>query len=547
MVTESLTEPVSRPNNIDLGDGLLLRWSTPMDAENIAGCLAEAFRWVPLGASFEDHEEPKPNQWVKSGAMRLMSGDSKVMTPYDYAIVENTLAKPGKNPIVACVCLQTCLGYYGSTPIIYAKPEAVGSLPEYRSKGLIRSIFHEMIHPASEAQGHVIQIIPGIPHFYLQFGYEYAIGSRRARLFRDYEKQIPKRPEHEPKEPFHLRAPSLEDIPYLLSLSTSEKMFNHAGLGAYYTEDFWQFVVHIAPETAKTARDFERIVRIIVDEKTGKDAGVIMAAHRSNAIVVNLFSLSEGYSYRDSIYPALRLLIDHAKKPQEWEIRIAEEDAKAAKEAEATKESKESEDTQESKAEQDSEPKQPEERKIAMVGFSLDPKHPVMQLADSSLESHPNYFRLFTRINSYPDFLLKVRGTLEERLAKSSLAGISITFQIDFYRRIVGCTGRGIELVFEDGKLVKAHDWVPPTPEEKMHTARARIALAKEEGRPDTKPIVFKASFPPKSFTRLVVGDLSVDQMLSFYGDSEVEGTEAKLMLEILFPKQQFHFDLFWW
>lgn len=36
--------PTKRPQRIDIGDGLLMRWSTQADAENIAGCLAEVFK-----------------------------------------------------------------------------------------------------------------------------------------------------------------------------------------------------------------------------------------------------------------------------------------------------------------------------------------------------------------------------------------------------------------------------------------------------------------------------------------------------------------------
>ena len=33
-----------RPQRIDIGDGLVMRWSTQADAENVAGCLAEAYK-----------------------------------------------------------------------------------------------------------------------------------------------------------------------------------------------------------------------------------------------------------------------------------------------------------------------------------------------------------------------------------------------------------------------------------------------------------------------------------------------------------------------
>ena len=51
------------------------------------------------------------------------------MTEYDYAVVENTLALEGQNPLVACICLQQSPGYYGKVYLNYGKPEAVASHP----------------------------------------------------------------------------------------------------------------------------------------------------------------------------------------------------------------------------------------------------------------------------------------------------------------------------------------------------------------------------------------------------------------------------------
>ena len=59
-----------------------------------------------------------------------MRGNNPVMTEFDYAVVENTLAKDGQNPIVACVCLHGVPGFYGDKVTMqYGKPEAVSSHP----------------------------------------------------------------------------------------------------------------------------------------------------------------------------------------------------------------------------------------------------------------------------------------------------------------------------------------------------------------------------------------------------------------------------------
>jgi hypothetical protein len=38
--------PFKRPERVDLDDGIILRWSTQDDTENIADCMAEAFRVI---------------------------------------------------------------------------------------------------------------------------------------------------------------------------------------------------------------------------------------------------------------------------------------------------------------------------------------------------------------------------------------------------------------------------------------------------------------------------------------------------------------------
>lgn len=45
-----------------------------------------------------------------------------------------------------------------------AVSEAVGTRPEYLGRGLVKKLFLQMIHPATEARGDAIQLIAGIPH-----------------------------------------------------------------------------------------------------------------------------------------------------------------------------------------------------------------------------------------------------------------------------------------------------------------------------------------------------------------------------------------------
>ncbi|KAG0057453.1 hypothetical protein BGZ83_010021 [Gryganskiella cystojenkinii] len=568
-----------RPDRIDIGDGLIMRWSTRKDADNVAGLMAEAFRWIPMGVQIAEDEEPKPNEMVSAAVKRLLRGNSAVMTEYDYAVVENTLAPEGENPLVACICLQQSPGYYGKVALNYGKPEAVGSHPDYRNKGLIRRLFSEMIHPASDQRGDVIQIIPGIYHFYRQFGYEYAIGLRIPRKIDNLEESIPSLPEHETiekgglGEPFQLRVPTLDDIPYLVSMSTPEKMLNQAEVGILYDEAYWRYNIHDVIVTAESRWDHQREHRIIVDAKTGKDCGVVMT-HGSMRLYMEIFVLEDGYSYRDALHPVIRQMVAIANTPSTWELKEQAEDTKeeeAAAQAEdklkalnevletsktideAVKEQEEKEE--EKKDEKKDEKKQTPAtaapaKKNKSMGISVDSQHPVAKLLKPETTAMTFKHRLYTRIPSYAKFLLKVAPTLEDRLAKSCLAGITVTWEFDFYRKVLGSSGKALKVVFESGKLVSAtDDWVPPSPYEMMIAAQERKRKAKEENRPDVKPLVYEAKFAPLTFTRLLVGDLTMDQMTDVYGECHIAGggDDAQMMLDILFPKQTYHFDMFWW
>lgn len=460
---------------------------------------------------------------------------------------------------------------------------------EYRNKGLIRRLFHELIHPASDARGDVIQIIPGIPHFYRQFGYEYAIGIRSSRSIDDLNTKLPTlldkdavTPSALAAEPFTLRVPTLADIPYLCKLSTREAQKSQAQVGLEYRESYWRYTIHDVIETQESSFDASRLTRIIVDAKSGKDCGLVMGAGAPR-MGLYIFTLEEGYLYREALYPVLRQFVLAGDEPSPWEVKQAaekkakeskEQDDQTKKDDEASKKNDQDtkKDDQDTKNDDKDGPapkdgqthattttdssaptsaeKPPAPKPLRLI---LDPEHPITKLLESkSTADEHKHVRLYTRIPSYANFILKVAPSLEHRLAQSCLAGITATLQFDFYRKVVGSAGKGLEVVIKDGQIISARDdFVPPTPEELMLAARERKALAKAEGRPDNKkPTVFTIQFAPLTFTRLLVGDLSVDEMIYFYTETSVGGgDDAKLLLETLFPKtkEQFQCDMFWW
>ncbi|MFL5587901.1 MAG: GNAT family N-acetyltransferase [Ktedonobacteraceae bacterium] len=134
----------------DLGDGLVLRWSTAEDTERIATLHSMVHR---------DKVEEPPNTNVKRVIHRLMNGDHPLMGPNDFGVIEDT-GKEG-NPVVACTCLWKHTWAYEGIPFSVGRPEMVATDPAYRNRGLIRALF-EMVHERSEAKGDLVQAITGI-------------------------------------------------------------------------------------------------------------------------------------------------------------------------------------------------------------------------------------------------------------------------------------------------------------------------------------------------------------------------------------------------
>ncbi|KAF9978804.1 hypothetical protein BGZ73_000073 [Actinomortierella ambigua] len=525
-IYSTIPKPTPRTQTIDIGDGLVMRWSTKDDMEDIEEFLGEAFRWIELGRSFEDVETPLPNQIAARIGARAVRGDHIVASEYDYAIVVDTKVvvhgDKKRSKVVAGLYLQHHSGYFGDVDLKIGGVEAVGTLEEYRSRGLIRKLMMELMLPTLDAEGHLIQIIGGIPHFYSAFGFEYALRFLDSCTIRDL-KAIPPAPEHGGKkeEPFTLRPPTRQDIPYMSRLTHHTQLAGQPQIGIEYDERYWEWTAFTSIEQATSYYDAARITRIVVDAKTGKDVGVVVFS-LFVALSITIFSLEDGVSYRDALYPVLRQVVDVARERFDKPL---EEAAEAAKNA----------TTDEERAKLL--PVEYKLPRINSVSLYLPESHPVRQLTRSTAPANPNRYRLYTRIPSYANLIMKIKPVLEQRLAKSPMAGLTARLQLDFYTRAEGQEGRGLEVVFEHGQIVEAHPWRPASPQEKHRKARADKAA-------NIKPAtVFSANFVPLSFTRLVVGDSNLEELQRAYPASMAMGDEAKMLLETLFPKVNHQMD----
>ncbi|MEO7913507.1 MAG: GNAT family N-acetyltransferase [Roseiflexaceae bacterium] len=229
MVITSMDNPAYRR---DLGGGLVLRWSTAAD---IAG-LGQLYSFV-----FRDKPEDPPNHSIHVWTQDLMSGRHPLINAGDFAVVENTDAPSTGSGVAGAIVAATCLirqtWEYDGIAFPVGRPEIVATMPDFRNRGLIRSIF-ELIHARSAAEGQLAQGITGISYYYRQFGYEYALdlGGRRSV----YLAAIPKL-KSGASEPYALRDATSEDVPQVMGLYDRERA--RGPVSAQLDADYWRWVL----------------------------------------------------------------------------------------------------------------------------------------------------------------------------------------------------------------------------------------------------------------------------------------------------------------
>lgn len=445
-----------------------------------------------------------------------MSGKHAVMSEHDYAVVEDTKRRnqagyKNKNPIVACAAIHRLRAFYGCVPLFFGRPELIATDVDYRGQGLVRRLITEMIHPESDARGDALQFIGGLPNFYRQYGYEYAISRYNPGKIANVD--IIPGVGKDQQEPYILRRATKDDIPFLLSMSAKERVDHYAELGLAYGPEYWQFTV--ADNTLENATDRrfdgDRDTQIVVDTATGEDVGFTIMSHMKGVKLEALSLMDEKVFVSEAIYPILRALIVNEKKRSE--VMKAEVQDPAAAE------------------------------KIKTNGFSmiigLPLPHPARQLLAPVLEAPdiaPGY-RLYARILDYPQFIKRVQPELERRLALSAMAGTTGRLQLDFYQIVEGSNAKGLEIVFQKGKIIEVHPWVKLS-----HEKNFELFLRNQrEGQPKIRK--FAAAFAPLTFTTLLTGDRSLAELQLSHGENTCADDDTRMLLNILFPKVLHHID----
>jgi hypothetical protein len=375
----------------ELGDGLVARWTTAEDSERVCHLCAAVFREGP-----DDPPDTASADWTRD----LMSGRHPLIGPTDFAVVENT----HDGTLVALTCLLSQVWTYDGVDLPVGRLESVGTLEDYRHRGLIRAIF-ELIHARSAALGQLAQGITGIPYFYRQFGYEYALDFEGNRPIPW--SAIPSLKEGE-AEPFRLREATLDDIPTLTELYDRGR--SYALTSTRIDNSYWRWMlVGANPDTPQRWR-----IYLIVDSAE-RVCGYIVTVQRiwREGLNVGAIGVEEGVSLAATLPSVLRAL----------------------REAMAT------------------DPRLSTDEPVGPLLFSLGRAHAAYEALGDLLPPEPRHpYPWLVRVPDLPALFVCIAPALERRLHGSVMAGHSGEAKLDFYRG-------GLRLDFRDGRLETIADW----------------------------------------------------------------------------------------
>ncbi|MGD2207689.1 MAG: GNAT family N-acetyltransferase, partial [Anaerolineae bacterium] len=356
----------------DLGDGLILRRSTPEDTEALVAFHGDLHR--EAGAE-------EPEEYVAAWTRDLMSGGHPTFGLGDFTIVKDTRS----GAIVSSLCLISQTWSYEGIPFGVGRPELVGTRPDYRRRGLVRAQF-EVIHEWSAERGEQVQAITGIPYYYRQFDYEMAMTLGGARL--GYKPQVPKLEEDE-TEPYSLRPAVEADLPFLAEVYTHGAQ--RYPVACARDQTLWRYEL-----SGKSEKNVNRRDLVVIETPDGEPVGFL--AHsvrlRRNRIGAVVYELRPGVSWLAVTPSVVRYL---------W--ALGEEWAAGDPEQE-----------------------------MQTIYFSLGAEHPAYEIARDRLPHVRPPYAWYLRVPDLPGFVRCIAPALERRLAQSPLVGHSGELHISFYR-----------------------------------------------------------------------------------------------------------------
>jgi hypothetical protein len=384
-----------QPNTFlrDLGNGLILRRATPADTEKLVEF--NSFIHSEIGPEAPD---TRVGVWVRD----LLTKAHPTFHLEDFTIVEDTA--DGK--IVSSLNLISQTWSYSGIPFGVGRPELVGTMPEFRNRGLVRAQF-EAIHQWSAARGEKVQAITGIPYYYRIFGYEMAVELQGGRA--GFTAQIPRLKESE-AEPYRLRPAQEADLPFISNLyAQAGKRYR---MYAQRDEALWRYEL-----TGADPLSVNRMELVLIEAADGEPVGFV--GHPNFVwgamMVAHLYEIKPGVSWQAVTPSVIRYLAAIGETLP---------------------------------------PPIGEKKPFQSFGFWLGSDHPVYHVIPERLPRQRPPYAFFMRVPDLPDFIHTIAPVLEERLAASPIVGYTGDLKISFYRD-------GLRIAFEKGKLTAAEPYKP--------------------------------------------------------------------------------------
>ncbi len=389
----------------DLGDGLVLRWATATDRDRIAEFNAWAFR---------ETEEQAPLSRDRAMIRELMSGRHPLVGPTDFVYVEDRAT----GAVVSSACLMRQRWTYEGISFGVGRPEHVATDAAYRNQGLVRATF-AALHEWSAALGEPVQAITGIPYFYRQFGYEYALDLEGGRMA--YPATLPALATGE-DEAYTLREATPADIPFIAALYDDRRA--DSMVSALVPDEYWRYA--FAPLGTPTAPggEFNRQWRLrIIADRQGATCGYARTGTMLWGDSFYLWDLSvgDGIPLRPAALSALRALVAAGGEAERAARGAGQEDAS-----------------------------------FKQIMLCLEREHPLYAaLGERIAPLAVTPYAWYVRVPDLPGFLRLVTPALELRLAASPMAAHTGELRLDFYRG-------GLRLTFDAGRLAAVAPWRRP-------------------------------------------------------------------------------------
>jgi hypothetical protein len=356
----------------DLGNGLILRRVTPVDAEEL----------VAFNARIHSEAGPEePDERVAAWVHDLMTQPHPTTGVDDFIVVEDT----AKKMIVSSMNLIPQTWSYAGIEFGVGRPELVGTDPQYRRRGLVRAQF-DVIHDWSAQRGHKVQVITGIPHYYRQFGYEMGLALDGGRM--GYTPHIPKLAE-ETEEPYLIRTAQKEDVPFINALAqeNAARFLIHC----LRDEELWGYELD-----GKSQENVTRFEIMIIESADGDAVGFL--AHPfflwGPTLAIQIYELKAGISWFEVTPSVLRYIKETGET---YAAQKGDLDFQA-------------------------------------FAMWLGTQHPVYQAIDDKLPRQRDPYAHYVRVADLPDFLRHIAPALEERLSNSVMVGYSGELKLCFFQ-----------------------------------------------------------------------------------------------------------------